>query len=172
MLKGRATFTRKEEILALLKEDFFKKVDEYVSAVTAAIRDEPPTQAEKIFQSAVAFLSQEMPNPTSRAITPLQSTPTASKTTPEKSPPTNLPIRPVVSIANPSPISSAESSPTASPIPKLLDEVRQTTTFVPTLTAVAESANLTTQKCSVMVVFVFPAHSVSPSLASATQFIP
>ncbi|GFO17759.1 hypothetical protein PoB_004426400 [Plakobranchus ocellatus] len=163
--RGRATPTRKEEILALLKEDFFKNVNRYLSAVTAAIRDEPPTQADEIFHSAVAFLSQEMPNPISQTITPPQLIQASSTFTPvvvtqtssafnRVQPIENLsiqssarstPITPVQSIESLSIQNSARSTPISPLISRPLEEVRQTTTFVPTLTAVAESANVTTQ---------------------------
>ncbi|GFO00500.1 hypothetical protein PoB_002700500 [Plakobranchus ocellatus] len=127
-------FSRKRKTLDVLEEDYLTNVKKYISAVKAAIRDEPPTQAEEIYHSAITFLIQEIPNPKSLAITPLQSTPTTSKSTPMTSPPTILPITPVLSITNPSPSSSAETSPIGSPIPRPLEEVRQETTFISTLT--------------------------------------
>ncbi|GFO17752.1 hypothetical protein PoB_004425700 [Plakobranchus ocellatus] len=224
--RGRATFTRKEEILALLKEDFVKNVNRYLSAVTAAIRDEPPTQAEEIFLSAVAFLSQEIPNPTSQTITPPQLFPASSTFTPgvltqtssafsqvqsienpsQQSSARSTPITPVQRIENPSIQSSTRSTPItpmqpvantsihsstrstpitpmqpvantsiqsstrstrlSPPMKRPREEVRQTTTFGPTLTAVAESANVTTQAAAAAAAVTPPPTAPSASALS------
>ncbi|GFO40661.1 hypothetical protein PoB_006716600 [Plakobranchus ocellatus] len=87
----------------MLEEDFLANVKNYVSAVKAAIRDEPPTKAEEIFHSAVSFLTHEIPDPTRQIIT-LQ----------QQSNPTNSTVTPEQVTVNPSSNSSAESSPTAS----------------------------------------------------------
>ncbi|GFO40656.1 hypothetical protein PoB_006716100 [Plakobranchus ocellatus] len=75
---------QKEKTLDMLEKDFLANVENYVSAVKAAIRDEPPTKAEEIYHSAVAFFTNEPPDPTCQAITLLQSKPTNSTVTPEQ----------------------------------------------------------------------------------------
>ncbi|GFN97993.1 hypothetical protein PoB_002449900 [Plakobranchus ocellatus] len=64
---------RKEQLLDVLKDNFVVSINTYVSATKAAMRAEKPETAAEIFQSAVGFLSQEIPDPTSAttaAVTP------------------------------------------------------------------------------------------------------
>ncbi|GFO22536.1 hypothetical protein PoB_004904100 [Plakobranchus ocellatus] len=59
---------RKEQLLDMLKENFVVSINTYVSATKAAMRAEKPETAAEIFQSAVAFISQEIPDPTFNAL--------------------------------------------------------------------------------------------------------
>ncbi|GFO33010.1 hypothetical protein PoB_005951500 [Plakobranchus ocellatus] len=55
---------RMEQLLDALTDNFVESTNTYVSVVKAAIRGENHDTAVEIFQSAVVFLSQDLPDPT------------------------------------------------------------------------------------------------------------
>ncbi|GFO15959.1 hypothetical protein PoB_004246400 [Plakobranchus ocellatus] len=64
---SRTAPRRKEELLDVLQDNFIQSTKKYVSNVKEAMRAEEPETMAEIFQSAVAFLSQDLPDPTCQA---------------------------------------------------------------------------------------------------------